>query len=43
MYGSGFGMPPEAGYLRIVFLAPPDELREIYGMMADFTAEYLHR
>ena len=43
VYGSGFGMPPEAGYLRIVFLAPPDELREIYGMMADFTAEYLHR
>jgi alanine-synthesizing transaminase len=43
VYGSGFGMPAEAGYLRIVFLSSPDELREIYGMMAAFTAEYLGR
>jgi aspartate/methionine/tyrosine aminotransferase len=41
VYGSGFGMPPEDGYLRIVFLAAPDELRTIYGLMADFTGEYL--
>jgi aspartate/methionine/tyrosine aminotransferase len=43
VYGSGFGMPAADGFLRIVFLAPPDELREIYGMMAAFTAEYLGR
>jgi alanine-synthesizing transaminase len=43
VYGSGFGMPAEAGYLRIVFLAPPAELREIYTMMAAFTAEFLSR
>jgi alanine-synthesizing transaminase len=41
VYGSGFGMPPEDGYMRIVFLAAPDELRTIYGLMADFTREYL--
>src|SRR5262249_48834013 len=41
VYGSGFGMAPEAGYLRIVFLAHPDELREIYDLMAAFTKEYL--
>ena len=27
VYGSGFGTAPEDGYLRIVFLASPDELR----------------
>jgi alanine-synthesizing transaminase len=43
VHGSGFGMPPTEGYLRIVFLAPPDELREVYGLMAEFTAEYLRR
>ena len=41
VYGSGFGTPAEDGYLRIVFLASPDELREIYGLMADFTKGFL--
>ena len=41
VHGSGFGMPPDAGYLRIVFLAAPEELRQVYRLMADFTAEYL--
>ena len=27
VYGSGFGTAPEDGYMRIVFLAAPDELR----------------
>ena len=43
VYGSGFGTRPEDGFFRVVFLAPPDELSEIYGLMADFTAEYLGR
>ncbi|MBZ5560473.1 MAG: aminotransferase class I/II-fold pyridoxal phosphate-dependent enzyme [Acidobacteriia bacterium] len=43
VYGSGFGLPAEQGFLRIVFLAPLDELREIYKLMADFTADYLSR
>jgi len=41
VYGSGFGMRPEDGFLRIVFLASPDELRDIYDLIADFTAQYL--
>jgi alanine-synthesizing transaminase len=41
VHGSGFGMPASEGYLRIVFLAAPDELREIYRLMAGFTAKYL--
>lgn len=41
VYGSGFGLPAEEGFLRIVFLAPLDELTEIYDLMASFTAEYL--
>jgi len=41
VYGSGFGMKPSDGYLRIVFLAAPEELRQVYGLMAEFTAEYL--
>jgi alanine-synthesizing transaminase len=41
VYGSGFGLPADEGFLRIVFLAPLDELREIYDLMADFTAAYI--
>jgi len=40
VYGSGFGMPAEAGFLRIVFLAPLEELQAIYGLMAQFTSEF---
>jgi alanine-synthesizing transaminase len=41
VYGSGFGLPADQGFLRIVFLAPLDELEAIYDLMANFTAEYL--
>ena len=41
VYGSGFGLPPDEGFLRIVFLAPLDELTTIYDLMAEFTAQYL--
>ena len=41
VYGSGFGLPAEDGFLRLVFLAPLDELTEIYDLMAAFTATYL--
>ena len=43
VYGAGFGMTASDGYLRIVFLASPEELREIYQLMGDFTADYLAR
>jgi alanine-synthesizing transaminase len=41
VYGSGFGLPADQGFLRIVFLAPLDELRDIYDLMAGFTEDYL--
>ena len=41
VYGSGFGMPASEGFLRIVFLAPPDELRTVYDLMAGFTRDFL--
>jgi aspartate/methionine/tyrosine aminotransferase len=40
VYGSGFGLPAEQGFLRVVFLAPPDELAAIYDDMASFTADF---
>jgi aspartate/methionine/tyrosine aminotransferase len=41
VYGSGFGLPAEEGFFRIVFLAPLNELTEIYDLMSTFTAQYL--
>jgi aspartate/methionine/tyrosine aminotransferase len=43
VYGSGFGVPAERGYFRIVFLANPDDLRSIYRDIGAFTREYLAR
>ena len=43
VHGSGFGMRPEDGFLRIVFLADPRELAVVYQDMAAFTREYLRR
>jgi aspartate/methionine/tyrosine aminotransferase len=42
VYGSGFGLPAEEGFLRIVFLASLEELEEIYDLMASFTAQYVN-
>ena len=42
VYGSGFGMPADQGFFRVVFLASPDELGAIYDDMASFTASFLH-
>jgi alanine-synthesizing transaminase len=41
VYGSGFGMPADQGFFRIVFLASPNELIAIYDDLAAFTAEFL--
>ena len=43
VYGSGFGMPAESGYFRIVFLAAPEILNTIYDEMAEFTRDFLAR
>ncbi len=42
VHGSGFGMPPELGFFRIVFLAEPRELQSIYAEIGEFTRDYLH-
>jgi len=42
VYGSGFGLPPEAGGFRIVFLASPGELSGIYDSVASFTESFLN-
>jgi alanine-synthesizing transaminase len=41
VYGSGFGTRPEDGFFRVVFLAAPAELSEIYDAIADFTSDFL--
>ncbi|MGE3578679.1 MAG: aminotransferase class I/II-fold pyridoxal phosphate-dependent enzyme [Vicinamibacterales bacterium] len=41
VHGSGFGLPPERGAFRIVFLASPAELTAVYDDIAAFTARYL--
>jgi alanine-synthesizing transaminase len=43
VYGSGFGMPPEQGTFRIVYLADPAELSTIYADIGAFTRDYLER
>ena len=41
VYGSGFGTSAEDGFFRVVFLASPSELSEIYDLVADFTRDFL--
>jgi aspartate/methionine/tyrosine aminotransferase len=41
VYGSGFGMPADQGFFRIVFLASLDQLGGIYDDLATFTADFI--
>src|SRR6478672_5484545 len=41
VYGSGFATAPGDGFFRVVFLASPAELRELYGLIAEFTRDFL--
>jgi alanine-synthesizing transaminase len=41
VYGSGFGLPADQGYFRVVFLASPAELGAIYDELAAFTGRFL--
>src|SRR6516165_8443418 len=43
VYGSGFGTRPEDGFFRVVFLAEPKELSDIYDLVAEFTRDFLSR
>ena len=40
VYGSGFGLPADQGFFRIVFLASPDELGAIYDDLAVYAGEF---
>ena len=40
VYGSGFGLPADQGFFRIVFLASPDELGAIYDDLAAYAGEF---
>jgi aspartate/methionine/tyrosine aminotransferase len=41
VHGSGFGVPADQGFFRIVFLADPPELAAIYRDIGEFTRDYL--
>ena len=43
VYGSGFGTEPADGFFRVVFLASPSELSQIYDLIADFTRDFRAR
>ena len=43
VYGSGFNANPADGFFRVVFLASPAELTDIYDLLADFTRDFLAR
>jgi alanine-synthesizing transaminase len=43
VHGSGFGMDPAAGYFRMVTLAPPSQLEEIWDLIASFTRSFCAR
>ena len=40
VHGSGFGLPADGGYFRVVFLASPAELNAIYDDVADYAREF---
>jgi alanine-synthesizing transaminase len=41
VHGSGFGMDPGEGYFRMVFLAPPAQLNEIWDLIGEFNKTFL--
>ncbi|HEX9367792.1 MAG TPA: aminotransferase class I/II-fold pyridoxal phosphate-dependent enzyme [Vicinamibacterales bacterium] len=43
VYGSGFGTKPEDGFFRVVFLASPGELSDIFDLVGAFTRDFLSR
>ncbi|HTL02687.1 MAG TPA: aminotransferase class I/II-fold pyridoxal phosphate-dependent enzyme [Vicinamibacterales bacterium] len=43
VHGSGFGMDPGDGYFRMVFLAPPAQLNEIWDLIGEFNKTFLAR
>lgn len=43
VYGSGFGMPADQGFFRIVYLASPDELSAIYDDLVAYVGHFVSR
>jgi alanine-synthesizing transaminase len=43
VHGSGFGMDPAEGYFRMVFLAPPAQLNEVWDLIGEFNKTFLAR
>jgi alanine-synthesizing transaminase len=43
VHGSGFGMDPADGYFRMVFLASPAQLNEIWDLIVEFNKTFLAR
>jgi len=43
VYGSGFGLPADQGFFRIVFLASPNELGSIYDDLSAYAGEFLRQ
>ena len=41
VYGSGFGMPADQGFFRIVYLASPDELSAIYDDLVQYVDHFV--
>ena len=41
VFGSGFGAEPADGLFRVVFLASPTELGEIYDLIDSVTGDFL--
>ncbi|MGE3843404.1 MAG: aminotransferase class I/II-fold pyridoxal phosphate-dependent enzyme [Vicinamibacterales bacterium] len=43
VYGSGFGTDPADGFFRVVYLADPKELNEVFDLVGEFSRDYLSR
>ena len=43
VYGSGFGMPADQGFFRVVYLASPDELSAIYDDLVRYARHFVSR
>jgi len=40
VYGSGFGVPADQGFFRVVYLASPDALSAIYDDLVQYAAHF---
>ena len=43
VYGSGFGMPADQGFFRVVYLASPDDLNAIYDDLVQYVDHFVNQ